>query len=531
MTFKPTTTIHLLHTLLEPDSGRQLTFADADEQFTYFMSCEVRSFSDYTYQRKDNRIRVNVEVDDLYNCNYVMYQNSNYTNKWFYAYITKLEYVNETTTYIYIKTDVFQTWQFDLTYMQSFVEREHTNNDAIGANIQEEPVPEGYFKKIWNEQSIDTGVWSIVVGSTVDPTTETSLNKGTILDGRFTGVNYYAWALSQADDLYDKIYNMSMTTNVKDAITSVFMMPSSFLGESSSSGSRITSTKQGLTLFLHSKNELYMPIDGYTPRNNKLYTWQFYKLRVSNNNGKIHDYALERFNNSDDSVIFNGYCGLAPGTNIIITPAYYDISNDRNNMMESLASPNFPICEWVYNAYGEWNATQFAPAFANLFFDVPKSFLSAASSVAFGDITAPGQFILSTAQKLGNLMLQDHLAQRTPLQVFGGATNVTLTAIDNQNGDPYRGYSFEFSIVSVPYEYARIIDSYFDMFGYKVARNKIPNITGRKNWNYVKTIGCNISAPIPTDDLNEIVNMFDTGLTLWHNPDTFGDYTQPNGVI
>jgi len=53
-----------------------------------------------------------------------MYQNSNYDNKWFYAFIVNMEYENNGTTNIQIKTDVWQTWQFDLIFMQSFIDRE-----------------------------------------------------------------------------------------------------------------------------------------------------------------------------------------------------------------------------------------------------------------------------------------------------------------------------------------------------------------------------------------------------------------------
>lgn len=55
---------------------------------------------------------------------YVMYQNENYSSKWFYAFIIGMEYVNDNCTNIYIKQDVWQTWQFDIQYLQSFVERE-----------------------------------------------------------------------------------------------------------------------------------------------------------------------------------------------------------------------------------------------------------------------------------------------------------------------------------------------------------------------------------------------------------------------
>jgi hypothetical protein len=69
------------------------------------------------------------------------------------------------------------------------------------------------------------------------------------------------------------------------------------------------------------------------------------------------------------------------------------------------------------------------------------------------------------------------------------------------------------------------------MFGYKVNRMKVPNITGRQNWNFVRTTGCNVIATIPQNDLQAIKTMFDDGVTLWHNPATFQDYSQNNNIV
>ena len=85
--------------------------------------------------------------------------------------------------------------------------------------------------------------------------------------------------------------------------------------------------------------------------------------------------------------------------------------------------------------------------------------------------------------------------------------------------------------MSVRAEVARTIDDFFTMFGYKVNRVKVPNITGRRNWNYVKTIGCYIDGDVPQTDMQEIKDMFNKGVTLWHNPSTFADYSQNNDII
>ena len=69
------------------------------------------------------------------------------------------------------------------------------------------------------------------------------------------------------------------------------------------------------------------------------------------------------------------------------------------------------------------------------------------------------------------------------------------------------------------------------MFGYKVNRLKVPNVRGRANWNYVKTVDCYIEANIPQADLNEIKGFFDRGIRLWHNPANFMNYSVNNGII
>ena len=91
--------------------------------------------------------------------------------------------------------------------------------------------------------------------------------------------------------------------------------------------------------------------------------------------------------------------------------------------------------------------------------------------------------------------------------------------------------NIEFKRMSIKNEYAQKIDDYFSMFGYKVNSVKIPNITGRTNWNFVKTIDCNFDGDIPQTDLNIIKSMFNNGVTLWHNPSTMLDYSNNNNIV
>ena len=77
----------------------------------------------------------------------------------------------------------------------------------------------------------------------------------------------------------------------------------------------------------------------------------------------------------------------------------------------------------------------------------------------------------------------------------------------------------------------RCIDGFFDMFGYKTNRVKLPNERGRQNWNYVETRNCNVCGSIPQEDLEKLRNIYNTGVTIWHNSETFLDYSVANNIV
>lgn len=124
MIITPQTEIRLLKVPLSISNKNQITFANKDAQYNYFNNLPHLIMDGCTYQRKDNRIYYDGKFDDLIQYNYVMYQNEGFSNKWFYAFITNMNYVNTETTSIEIATDIFQTWQFDIIYKESFIERE-----------------------------------------------------------------------------------------------------------------------------------------------------------------------------------------------------------------------------------------------------------------------------------------------------------------------------------------------------------------------------------------------------------------------
>ena len=88
--------------------------------------------------------------------------------------------------------------------------------------------------------------------------------------------------------------------------------------------------------------------------------------------------------------------------------------------------------------------------------------------------------------------------------------------------------NFAFMHMHIREEFARIIDSFWDKFGYPVRRVKIPSTHNRPHWNYVKTIGCDAHGSIPSSAMSNIKSIHDKGITYWINGDEIGNYLLDN---
>ena len=112
---------------------------------------------------------------------------------------------------------------------------------------------------------------------------------------------------------------------------------------------------------------------------------------------------------------------------------------------------------------------------------------------------------------------------RTPNTARGGL-NSTASLVN------VGSYTVGFRKYTCRYEMAKQIDDFYSVYGYLVAENKVPNITGRQSWNYVKTNGSSVVGKVPANVLKRINALFDRGLTFWHTNDV-GNYALSNSII
>ena len=149
MYIAPNSTIILLKDVpLSRDYTDTIFFTSAAAQTSYFQAAYVKkTFTAQSYQRvKKWVMRLEVLADDIYDYNYMMFQNTSFGSKWFYAFITNVEYINNSVSEITYELDVMQTWLFEATVKPSYVERETAETDVIGANIAPEPIDIGPVK-------------------------------------------------------------------------------------------------------------------------------------------------------------------------------------------------------------------------------------------------------------------------------------------------------------------------------------------------------------------------------------------------
>lgn len=519
MAFTPNSRVYLLDTPLDNKYKHQIHFETLDAQRAYFESCIKHSYEGVTFQRKDNVIRVENHIDYLWDSNYVMYQNTQYGAKWFYAFITKMEYVNDRTTDVYIETDVYQTWLFNTVIKPSFVVREHVADDTIGKHLLDEGLATGEYTTSGYLPSNKMGLpWNILAVSDNSPMGNSEIS-GNMYSGVVTGLTYYPFPNNTAgiDWLKDTIAAYTAAGKA-DAIVMIFTVPK-LVGNGIPAlysdwfpGQVLTSTDQNWsdTLIIDKKLD---NVGGYVPRNNKLYTYPYKFLYMTNGGGQSAQYRYENFPNT--SMEFNISGTLMPNPPIMIKPVAY--KGDGSAVYEEgLILEGFPLCSWTTDMYAAW----FAQNSASTAVALVGTGAAIVGGMATGNMLALGGGILGISRELAEI----YKATIQPDQAKGQAGSGSLLF-----GDLV--LDFRFTHFSIKAEFAKRIDDFFTMYGYKVNTLKVPEIHSRQNWNYVQTIDINIDGTLPAEDMNRLKRAYDEGITLWHTTSGFLNYDLPNPII
>lgn len=498
----------------------------------------------------ENKISVEAPYKDCLQCNYIAFQNPYYDNKWFFGFIDDVEYSSEKSTIINYTIDVWSTWFNNITLNKCFVIREHVNSDVIGEHTIPENLETGDFV-CNNSDNITIGSGDLICCLCSDfPTLMQQYFKKSKYNSIYSGAKAVVFATTQ-DASYFCQYMEAQQKG--DAIISLFMLPNSVLA-----GDLNFITKQfdlDPTLFgvdhvditfapvAESTGETYMgeanvtnisSLNGYVPKNNKLFTGKYNYFYISNNAGIDAEFHYEDFVNN--TPVFELIGAFAQGASIKLLPKNYlkysDVNDSRYFYNYGITAPKYPICSWKSDSYVAWLAENSL----NLALENTKNLGSIALGVGVGvaglatgnllGLTAGAGMIFNGGTGILNTMKENYLHSRVSDIAKGNTNSGEVQYASGKN-------CFTIFKMSIRYEFAKSIDSYFDRFGYMVNDLKVPNITGRTYWNYIQISNSDDigEGNIPNNYMEVINNICHQGVTIWHDHSNIGNYSLNNTII
>lgn len=511
MAVAPNSTVRVLRNVpIDQNYRNTLYFATTDAQYNYFVAQTKYTFSEMTYQRRESSIYVQVSPDALFDCNYIMYQNTNYNTRWFYAFITAVNYVNDNTAEIVFQMDVIQSWWGNWELEQCFVERQHTTTDNIGDNLLAENLALGdytYTPELQPPLFSRLGL-RITVAATFDKNFEPA--EGNVVGNTYSGICLNQFSLTDEAGVNEFI-QQATEKQLSDGIVGIFIAPYIV-------GSPIS--QYGIDYECPKK---YGQFGNYTPKNNKLYTYPYNFLYVYTDDGTENDYAYEYFDDSENAV-FKIYLGFSMNPDAIMIPQYY--KGQSENLSEKIPLGNFQQCAYNIDSFKAWLAQNASGYIINAAQSVVGGAMGAANSLfnsesglagaVPGIISNLSNAIFSLAQDVNTVW---H-ASRMPHSAKGSSTGGATTTNGLKNFYPFNARIRE--------EYARNIDSFWTMYGYPIRRVQTPNIHARPQFTYVKTQGCFVRGYMPASDIQRIESIFDNGITFWTNAANVGNYSVNN---
>lgn len=551
------------HTIYWGDSQNVGTLQNRQTgYFTGANAPKVLTLDNNSYQRvSKEKLRISVDISttsawaEIMAVNYMAFKNVSFNGKWFYAFVTNVEYINNRVCEIEYKLDVMQTWYFDYTLGKCFVEREHSQTDNLFDNLVPENLDIGNTYQIAHVSDFDLSPNRYMClytypqpDSTTPGTTPSYYEWGEIKNNIYSPLKAAQNVLpnpntQSAEDYLRDIRTLNTFINQDvgtQNIVALYQFPGAFL-PNTAAGHIGEPVYHIHTLDSFDPRTNNPTVDNYQVRNKKLLSYPYNLMMLSNNAGQTAEYHFENFQlTSEEHYTFKiaGVCVTQP-VGICYPYNYRGLADDYE---DGVTISNFPVCAWAGNAFAEWWAQNKNSFLTSNIASILGNYANTAASIgvgaALGTVVAPeaaaivggASLAVNTAAQVANSVAKIQDLKAAPAQLRGQAQSDCLNAA-------MKRYKYTFYHLQIKREFAYIIDDYFDRYGYATKRNKIPNRGVRPYWCYTKTLDCNIMAnDIPNNDIVKIAEIYNHGITFWKwqtDPATnlrVGDYTQDNRV-
>lgn len=548
----PNTTLYVGVVPWNSDLKNVQSYNSRAEQISAIQGLLTHKYEHINIIRRDSDLILKGVNEDLTQCNYLIYQNADISNKWYFAFIDNVQYNSLNTVIISHTIDVWQTYQFDITYYKNLILRSHVakSADTVGRWLAPEPIsvaPEferkhNVFNNLsWSPQYVlhSTSVYNPNAkkyeykgnGTGATLSAEYGIFVDTDTDVQAVIKKYGKMSPAEAlkDDNDDKYSNWiadlltgqweSFEKSIDNAIklistTSISQLQdhrNELIGLYAIPAWVHDGTNKYATNAITSKSvSVTLPTStlacGYEPRNKKMLSSLCKAYLFYNENGfklplkpELFTSGTPSFTVKSTELSTNGfllqigsYADYTAKTNKISYRCENRLGYDANTGLDKVLN-GLTATVGVVNAVG-----------------------SVASQAFAGNVGGAVQGAVGAFQQSINMI--DALGQRG---VNTGASG-DIMSITEKRAMPV------FADVSPTIAQCRYIDDYLDVYGYAI--NEIGKISSymknRSNWNYIQVANCNIKVSAPNDDVNKLKQMFENGVTIWHNH--FGDYDQNN---
>ena len=506
----------------------------------------IATASDYSFIRQhNNNIFTGFTYEQCLQANYIAFQNKDYSNKWFFAFIDEVNYSGESNTEIRYTIDAWSTFFDNWQKQPCYITRQHVNDDTIGANLIDENLNVGEVEAInvVKDDSLDnTYGYNIIVGSTWDigdNENESSQVVGSSLyNGLVSAEKLFVIQASLGSTIVDAVKNLQLFIfqSAKDGhladIRNVYIVPNFCINQADLQLHEKTTGEYTCTYYTLN-NGVDIPsaklqatcttnYRGYKPKNNKCFIYPYHYLYVTNNNGNNNIYKYENFSNFF-SPEFQINLIMMPGCSGRVIPQNYKGVSD--NVDESLPLAKYPICEWNCDAYIIWLSAN-AVNIPTQIMGITKNLSSQVQNGGIGSTAGSiASNITNVAGNIANIIGAFYSASLLP-SIQGGNNTGDVIFVSNANNILIYEYK-------VKDQYLKVIDEYFTRFGYRINEVTMPNIVGRRNWNYIEipsseSIGY---GTVPSQYMEQINNACRKGVTIWHNHDNLGNFNLDNSIV
>lgn len=483
---------------------------------------------------------------------------SDFSDTPYCCYVTDIEITSRGTTKLYLELDVFQQYVYDCTFYRSYIERAHvkTSDDIIGAYTQIEPISgTQYIKQELLDFTADLSPYYVLhclgqigiseeLGNVVFPYNK---NCGGIPSNLCLGsdnLNDIQKAINKYSELKTNVLFFNIPQDGRQNCQYIQTVPSftaggNYTDPSSQSTNNLnfhypnSVTKE----YSFNYNTLTM-INGYRPKNKKLFTSQCQTLSFSNRNGTEKTFLpelLTKFNN----ISFNlrGSCG-GVGKYLAILNNYNAPDNERflhvnyggyvslGYDMNNSSAVDFQRSMNLLNTAGDVGFTIFS-----------RGLTPTSGKYVYKGATFQNEKELTQALKnQANANTIDYISSAGGIvsQITNGINDSIATYQSNiKNIGSSSGlddfglftYSAKLYVKSIDRDTAESLDNFLSIYGYSI--NEILSVSEymntRSNYNYIKVSNLNANLWCPDNHYTLFKSLFENGIRIWHNYNNFGN--------